>query len=88
PATTCKGRSLGMPAHLDTVLVIKDPTQYHPSSCVRGLRVAQFRAIFILPPQFGSYPHPLIYIEWFTPFNQLDKVSNMYIVQRSSRAHR
>ncbi|KAJ7094998.1 hypothetical protein C8R44DRAFT_890124 [Mycena epipterygia] len=88
PATARKGRSLGTPAHFDTVLVIEDPTQYRPSSGVRGLRVAQVRAIFILPPQFGSYPHPLAYIEWFTPFNQPDKVSDMYIVQRSSRAHR
>ncbi|KAJ7687825.1 hypothetical protein B0H17DRAFT_864321, partial [Mycena rosella] len=31
---------------------------------------------------------PLAYIEWFTPFNQLEKISGMYIVHRSSRAQR
>ncbi|KAJ6532815.1 hypothetical protein B0H10DRAFT_1734733, partial [Mycena sp. CBHHK59/15] len=32
--------------------------------------------------------HPLAYIEWFTPFNQPDKISGMYILRRSTRAHR
>ncbi|KAJ6486356.1 hypothetical protein DFH09DRAFT_1457204 [Mycena vulgaris] len=88
PATLPKGRTPGIPAHFDTALVVEDPDQYRASSGIQGLRVAQIRAIFMLPPQYGSYPHPLAYIEWFTPFNQPDRTSGMYIIHRSSRAHR
>ncbi|KAJ6562801.1 hypothetical protein DFH09DRAFT_920645 [Mycena vulgaris] len=88
PATLPKGRTPGIPAHFDTALVVEDPDQYRASSGIQGLRVAQIRAIFMLPPQYGSYPHPLAYIEWFTPFNQPDRASGMYIIHRSSRAHR
>ncbi|KAJ7662855.1 hypothetical protein B0H17DRAFT_1185009 [Mycena rosella] len=86
--TLARGRSPGVPAHFDTALVIEDPDQYRKSSGVQGLRVAQIRAIFMLPPQYGSYPHPLAYIEWFTPFNRPEKTSGMCIVHRSSRAQR
>ncbi|KAJ7722483.1 hypothetical protein B0H14DRAFT_2180354, partial [Mycena olivaceomarginata] len=71
-ATRGRGRVPGTPAHCDTALVIEDPEHYRPSSGVQGLRVAQIRAIFRLPPQYGTYPHPLAYIGWFTPFNQPD----------------
>ncbi|KAJ7710899.1 hypothetical protein B0H17DRAFT_914990 [Mycena rosella] len=88
PATLARARSPGVPAHFDTALVIEDPDQYRKSSGVQGLRVAQIRAIFMLPPQYGSYPHPLAYIEWFTPFNRPEKTGGMCIVHRSSRAQR
>ncbi|KAJ6617454.1 hypothetical protein B0H10DRAFT_2218608 [Mycena sp. CBHHK59/15] len=88
PAILSKGRASGMPAHFDTVLVVEHPSQYSSSSSIQGLRVAQVRAIFTLPPQFGNYSHPLAYIEWFTPFNQPDKISGMYILRQSTRAHR
>ncbi|KAJ7445474.1 hypothetical protein FB451DRAFT_1343619 [Mycena latifolia] len=88
PATLARGRAPGVPAHFDTALIVEDPAGYRPSSGIQGLRIAQVRAIFMLPPQYGTYPHPLAYIEWFTPFNQPDKTSGMYTVHRSSRAHR
>ncbi|KAJ7495100.1 hypothetical protein FB451DRAFT_999355, partial [Mycena latifolia] len=88
PATLARGHAPGMRAHFDTALIVEDPAGYRPSSGVQGLRIAQVRAIFMLPPQYGTYPHPLAYIEWFTPFNQPDKTSGMYTVHRSSRAHR
>ncbi|KAJ6613980.1 hypothetical protein B0H10DRAFT_1804468, partial [Mycena sp. CBHHK59/15] len=53
-----------------------------------GLRPAQIRVIFKLPPQFGSYPHPLAYIEWFTALNRPDPVTGMYTTHRSTRQHR
>ncbi|KAJ7506471.1 Zn-finger domain-containing protein [Mycena galericulata] len=87
PATLAKGRASGVAAHFDTALVVEDPDQYSPSSGVEGLRVAQIRVIFTLPPQYGTYTHPLAYIEWFTPFNRPDKTSGMYTIHRSSRAH-
>ncbi|KAJ7266482.1 hypothetical protein B0H12DRAFT_1010761, partial [Mycena haematopus] len=87
PPILARGRVAGTPAHFDTALIIEDPQSYRPSSGVKGLRIAQIRAIFRLPPQYGTYPHPLAYVEWFTPFNQPDKATGFYIVQRSSRSH-
>ncbi|KAJ7182097.1 hypothetical protein C8R46DRAFT_985219 [Mycena filopes] len=88
PAIRPKGRSLGSPGHFDTALVIEDPSTYRSSAGVEGLRVAQIRAIFTLPPQYGAYAHPLAYIEWFTAFNRPDKVSGLFTIHRSSRAQR
>ena len=53
-----------------------------------GLRVARVRVIFHLPPQFGSFHHPLAYIEWFTPFGHPDAHTGMHITSRSTRQHR
>lgn len=50
-----------------------------------GLRAARVHVIFELPPQFGIFPHPLAYIEWYTLFRQYDKDSSMYLVSRSTR---
>jgi len=53
-----------------------------------GLRVAQLRVIFELPPQFGSYPHPLAYLEWFTSLGNPDPLTGMHTVTRSTRQSR
>ncbi|KAF9235882.1 hypothetical protein BU15DRAFT_89436 [Melanogaster broomeanus] len=53
-----------------------------------GLRVAQIRAIFTLPRQFGRYDHPLMYIEWFTPLKGLDPILGMHQISRSTRRQR
>ena len=45
-----------------------------------GLRVAQVRLLFDLPPQFGHYPHPLAYIEWFTRLGALDPNTGLHSV--------
>jgi hypothetical protein len=47
------------------------------NSLVAGVRVAQVRAIFTLPRQFGTYPRALAYVEWFTPFKPPDPSSRM-----------
>ena len=52
--------------------------------CV-GLRVAQVRLIFDLPPQFGSFPHPLAYVEWFTRLGSIDPNTGLRLVTRSTR---
>ncbi|KAF7371542.1 hypothetical protein MVEN_00009200 [Mycena venus] len=49
-----------------------------------GLRPAQIRVIFKLPPQFGTYSHPLAYIEWFTPLNKPDQ---FLVFGRDTRMH-
>ncbi|KAJ7140071.1 Zn-finger domain-containing protein [Mycena crocata] len=85
PAIPAKNRSPGSPGVFDTVLIYEDPAQYVPSSGIEGLRPAQVRAIFNLPPQFGTFAHPLAYVEWFTSLNRPDPVSGMYTTHRSTR---
>jgi hypothetical protein len=52
------------------------------------LCVAQIRAIFTLPPQFGRYDHPLSYIEWFTPLGRVDAATHLHTIKRSTRNNR
>ena len=51
----------------------------------QGLRVAQVRAIFDLPQHFGTFPHPLAYVEWFTPLGRPDVVTGFHSITRSTR---
>ncbi|KAJ7478536.1 hypothetical protein FB451DRAFT_1453183 [Mycena latifolia] len=81
-------RIRAIPAIPPKALVVEDPAQYSPSSGLAGLRPAQIRVLFQLPPQFGTFPHPLAYIEWFTPLNRPDPVSGLYTTHRSTRLHR
>jgi hypothetical protein len=50
-----------------------------------GLRVAQIRLIFDLPQHFGTFPHPLAYIEWFTPLGTPDASTGLHLITRSTR---
>ncbi|KAK0484111.1 hypothetical protein EDD18DRAFT_1430165 [Armillaria luteobubalina] len=50
----------------------------------QGLHIAQVQAIFSLPDRFGTFPHPLAYIEWFTPLRKLDDHTGMFKVSRST----
>ncbi|KAJ7904866.1 hypothetical protein B0H13DRAFT_1528847, partial [Mycena leptocephala] len=77
PAVPAKNRSRGSPAVFDTALVVEDPSQYAASFGNKGLRPAQIRAIFRLPPQFGEFPHPLAYVEWFTALSRPDPISGL-----------
>ncbi|KAH9929841.1 uncharacterized protein B0H18DRAFT_873779 [Fomitopsis serialis] len=65
-----RGTKKGVAAHFDTAFVV-DPDvpidQRGDSRSVSDTRVARVRVIFDLPQQFGSLPHPLAYIEWYTP---------------------
>ncbi|KAF8213987.1 hypothetical protein K438DRAFT_1528798, partial [Mycena galopus ATCC 62051] len=76
PPILPKGHAAGTLAHFDTTLIIEDPQSYQLSSGIQ--------AFFQLPPQYGTYPHPLAYIEWFTLFNQPDNISGLYTIQLSS----
>ncbi|KAG6846217.1 hypothetical protein H0H93_015365, partial [Arthromyces matolae] len=75
PSTTSKGRKLGSPGHFDVAFVIKDRLIYQAEGGLSGLRVAQIRAIFDLPTQFGYHRHPLAYVEWFTQLRHVDAVT-------------
>lgn len=52
--------------------------------CLTGFRVAQVRAIFTLPSQYGTAAHPLAYIEWFRPLHTWDPLSHIFILKRST----
>ena len=53
-----------------------------------GLTVGQVRAIFCLPEEFGSFPDPLAYIEWFTAFQLPVPDLEMYQISRLTRQYR
>lgn len=52
-----------------------------------GLRVAEVRIIFMLPPHLGSYRQPLAYIHWFKPLRMFDDNVRMFSFGRSTRNH-
>ncbi|KIP01396.1 hypothetical protein PHLGIDRAFT_59825, partial [Phlebiopsis gigantea 11061_1 CR5-6] len=35
---------------------------------------------------YGRLSHPLVYIEWYTPFTSVNRTTQMYVLQRSTRA--
>ncbi|KAF9562395.1 hypothetical protein CPC08DRAFT_591998, partial [Agrocybe pediades] len=88
PPKAASGRKASAPGLFDTALLIENPSTYCPSSSFQGLRAAQIRVIFKLPPQFGFYAHPLAYIEWFTPLGVPDRVTGLHSVTRSTRSLR
>ncbi|KAJ8509198.1 hypothetical protein ONZ45_g8605 [Pleurotus djamor] len=84
-----RGTKPPVPSHFDTALVLEDMDSL--GSRIQSydyLRVAQVCVIFKLPPQLGSYPHPLAYVKWFTPLTRFDENTGMYQIQRSTRANR
>ncbi|KAJ7056367.1 Zn-finger domain-containing protein [Mycena amicta] len=88
PAVPARRRRSETPAVFDTALIIEHPEEYTPTSGLSGLRPARIRMIFELPAHLGSHPHPLAYIEWFTPLAGPDPVSRMYTTRRSTRNNR
>ncbi|KAG1867247.1 hypothetical protein DFJ58DRAFT_904528 [Suillus subalutaceus] len=76
--------NLVSPAQFDMALIADRPRSSHLHT-LEGVRVAQVRAIFTLPRQFGAYPRALAYVEWFTPFKPPDPSSRMRQVSRSTR---
>ncbi|KAF8871625.1 hypothetical protein BD779DRAFT_1613911 [Infundibulicybe gibba] len=88
PAVPPRGRKKGSPGVFDTALIINDPMEYRSRSGLAGLRVAQVRAIFLLPSYFGTHPHPLAYVEWFTSLGAPDPQTGMYVINRSTHQHR
>ncbi|EDR12669.1 uncharacterized protein LACBIDRAFT_311342 [Laccaria bicolor S238N-H82] len=85
PAVKSKGRKAGAPAAFDMALVAEDMKEYQALGGIAGLCAAQVHTIFSLPEQFGSYPQPLAYIEWFTPLGTPEPHTGMHIIKRSTR---
>lgn len=55
---------------------------------ILGLRIAEVRVIFKLPPHLGESSQHLAYVHWFKPFNSWDEAMGMYRVSRSTRNHK
>ena len=45
------------------------------------------KVIFELPAEFGRIAHPLVYLEWYTPFRRTDPIIGLYQVSPSTRNH-
>ncbi|KAF8549637.1 hypothetical protein OG21DRAFT_1478799 [Imleria badia] len=73
-------------ARWDTVLVQVDKEQRNKGG-FRGLRAAEVRVIFRLPPHLGLLPHPLAYIHWFKPLCAFNEDVKMFCFGRSTRNH-
>ncbi|KIM51905.1 hypothetical protein SCLCIDRAFT_142312 [Scleroderma citrinum Foug A] len=51
------------------------------------MRIMQVCIIFKLPDHLRRYPHPLVYVEWFTSLHHHDPVSGQFIVTCSTCNH-
>ncbi|KAJ6457133.1 hypothetical protein C8R47DRAFT_1328555 [Mycena vitilis] len=81
-------RRAAEPAHLDFALIrTGEPNQFTAGTALAGLRVAQVKVIFQVPPHYPGKPGPLAYIEWFTPLRTPDPLDGYYHLSRSSRQH-
>jgi len=91
PPRPAAGRRSAFAGHFDPAFIVEDAASYKlgiKAMLDGSLRVGQIRVIFKLPPQFGKYPHPLAYVEWFTPLRTKDPVTGMYLINRSTRSGR
>ncbi|KAI0754751.1 hypothetical protein C8Q80DRAFT_1226925 [Daedaleopsis nitida] len=92
PARPARQFMPASPAHFDTVLAHKTPAPRSSGTHnpLEGLHVARVRAIFRLPSLYGPVtPHPVAYVEWFTPFrSQPDPDTGMFKVSHSSHQGR
>ncbi|KAI5827823.1 hypothetical protein K523DRAFT_278136 [Schizophyllum commune Tattone D] len=52
---------------------------------LEGLRPARVRLIFDLPPEVGKYPHPLAFVDWYTPLNTRNEDLGMFKIKRATR---
>ncbi|KAF8582361.1 hypothetical protein K439DRAFT_1618334 [Ramaria rubella] len=62
-----RGRIAETPSHFDMVLVHYTPDAQETGA--KGYRATRVCAIFNLLDHY-DYPHPLAYIEWYTPFHE------------------
>ena len=63
-APTNDGSDVHWSQKLDGVCL---PQSGHGPDNSLGLHVGQVKVIFSLPPKYGKFREPLIYVEWFTP---------------------
>ncbi|EGO24752.1 hypothetical protein SERLADRAFT_438364 [Serpula lacrymans var. lacrymans S7.9] len=56
-------------------LVIENQEEFEGGLGLAGLLVAQARAVFQFPQQFGVGNHVLVYVEWLTHLHEPDPIS-------------
>ncbi|KAI6037326.1 hypothetical protein BKA83DRAFT_4001545, partial [Pisolithus microcarpus] len=88
PKIASHGRKAETAARFDTVFVMDEERPTALTSLMSGMQLAQVRIVFKLPEVFGTFPHPLTYVEWFTTLQHRDPVSGLFIVTRSTQNHR
>ncbi|KAJ7718055.1 hypothetical protein B0H16DRAFT_1678191 [Mycena metata] len=85
---TPKGVRPEKPGRFDTILVRKDPPD-RDQRATDGLSVGRLRVIFRLPPEdYGQYPEPLAYVDWYKPLKAPVPNIRMHEVSLSSRNNR
>ncbi|KAL1751665.1 hypothetical protein FB107DRAFT_221536 [Schizophyllum commune] len=90
PATrtsTSSGLQREVPGNFSTVLV-RERSAAAGASPLDGLRAARVRLIFKAPPLLIDYPHPLAYIEWYTPFSRRSQDLGMFSIGPSTAGGR
>ncbi|KAJ7689554.1 hypothetical protein B0H17DRAFT_937114, partial [Mycena rosella] len=85
---TAKGVKPAKRGQFDTILVQQNPpgTDQRPTDV--GISVARVRVIFRLPEDYGHYPDPLVYVDWYKPLKPPVANIGMHEVSLSSRNHR
>ncbi|KAF8526120.1 hypothetical protein JB92DRAFT_3108489 [Gautieria morchelliformis] len=77
PRVPRRGRTPEVPEHFDTVLIHYGTNAQETGAL--GYRVGRVRTIFRLPSHI-EYPHPLVYVEWYSEFRQPCTGIDMYTV--------
>ncbi|KAG1798045.1 hypothetical protein EV424DRAFT_1352616 [Suillus variegatus] len=81
----CNHRKPPSPAHFDVAFIVEDCQLWESGTGFDGLWLAQICAIFKLSSQYGEFPHPLAYIEWFRPLREPEAATRLYRVAWSTR---
>ncbi|KAL0067725.1 hypothetical protein AAF712_005165 [Marasmius tenuissimus] len=89
PPTPQRGRIAAVPPQMDFALIsTNERNDRTEGTALEGLRVALVRAVFKLPQVYGlNVQHPLVYVEWFTPFGTPDPSTGSYTLRPSTRSH-
>ncbi|KAJ7238853.1 hypothetical protein B0H12DRAFT_974427, partial [Mycena haematopus] len=92
---TAKGVKRAKAGQFDTILVRTSPREVNDAptagttnSFCSGLGIARVRLIFRIPTDFGGYPEPVAYVDWFKPLQQPVAGLGMHQVSLSSQNHR
>ena len=86
PALPLVGIKPGSAAAFDTIQARENSSQGRQGrSPLSWLTVVQVKVIFRIPDEFGSFPHPMAYVKWFTPLTSLAPDLLMYQISRSTR---
>ncbi|KAF8531956.1 hypothetical protein JB92DRAFT_3080788 [Gautieria morchelliformis] len=77
PRVPRRGRTPEVPEHFNTVLIHYGTNAQETGAL--GYRIGRVWTIFRLPSHI-EYPHPLVYVEWYTKFRQPSTGVDMYTV--------